>query len=147
MSLEANYVTEIVVPKTQLVSFSSNMKESPCMEILRLAMEKVIRDKGGRLDASYTDSQGRNNSCVLSVRTGDFEKGVGAIVSGDGKVVFRYEAQGDVDGKGRAICDEINRNYNVIAVMRAQKRLGFNVSVSENRTGSGSRVVTVTGVR
>lgn len=147
MSLEASYSTEIVVPQTQLVSFRSNMKESPCMNILRLSMEKVIKDRGGRLDTSYTDNQGLRINVVLSVRTTDFERGVGAVVETDGKVVFRYEAYGDSNGRGKAICDEISQNYNVIAVMRAQKRLGFNVNISERKTSSGTKVVTITGVR
>lgn len=103
MSLEASYSTEIVIPKTQLVSFRSNMKESPCMDILRLSMEKVIADRGGRLDTSYTDNQGLRINVVLSVRTTDFERGVGAVVETDGKVVFRYEAYGDSNGRGKAI--------------------------------------------
>lgn len=147
MSLEASYSTDIVVPKTQLVSFHGNLEESPCMYILRLAMEKVIEEKGGRLDTSYTDNEGKTIRCLLSVRTNDFQRGVGANVEADGRVVFRYDAYGDAGSKGKAICDEISQNYNVIAVMRAQKRLGFNVDAKARKTSSGQRVVTVVGVR
>src|SRR4030042_497332 len=147
MSLEASYSTDIVVPKTQLVSFRGNLKESPCMEILKLAMGKVINESGGKLDDSYTDNEGKIIKCFLSLRTNDFQRGVGAFIEADGKVMFRYDAYGDGKGTGKAICDEISQNYNVIAVMRAQKRLGFNVSAVARKTSTGQKVVTVTGVR
>lgn len=147
MSLEANYSTEIVVPKTQLVSFHGNLLESPCLDVLRLAMERVIRDRGGKIDISYTDNEGKIIKCLLSVRTEDFQRGVAAFIENDGRVVFRYDAYGDSKGIGKAICDEIRQNYNVVAVMRAQKKLGFNVNYEDRKTVSGRKVVTVTGVR
>ena len=147
MSLEASYSTDIEVPRTQLVSFQGNIKESPCMKILKSAMEKVIKYRGGKFDTSYTDNKGKPTNCILSVRTNDFPRGVGAIIEPDGKVTFRYESYGDYKGIGKSICNEINQNYNVIAVMRAQKRLGFNVDVSERQSKFGQKVVTVTGVR
>ncbi|MBE0427242.1 MAG: hypothetical protein IBX72_11445 [Nitrospirae bacterium] len=147
MSLEASYSTDIVVPKTQMMSFQGNLKESPCMDILRLAMKKVIEERGVKLDTSYTDNEGKIIGCLISVRTNDFPRGVGADIEGDGRVVFRYDAYGNAGTKGKAICDEINQNYNVIAVMKAQKRLGFNVDAKVRKTSSGQRVVTVVGVR
>jgi hypothetical protein len=147
MSLQASYSTDIVVPKTQLVSFQGNMKESPCMNIMELAMKKVIEARGGKLDISYTDNEGKITGCLISVRTNDFPQGVGANIEADGRVVFRYDAYGDSGSKGKAICEEISQNYNVIAVMRAQKRLGFNVDAKVRKSSSGQRVVTVVGVR
>ena len=147
MSLEASYSTDIVVPKTQLMSYQGNLKESPCMDILRLAMEKVIEERGGKLDTSYTDNEGKVIGCLISVRTNDFQRGVGANIEADGRVVFRYDAYGDNGNTGKAICGEISQNYNVIAVMRAQKRLGFNSDANVRKTNSGQRVVTVVGVR
>lgn len=147
MSLEASYSTNIIVPKTQMMSLKGNLKESPCMDILRLAMEKVIEERGGNLDTSYTDNEGKIINCLISVRTNDFTRGVGANVEADGRVVFRYDAYGDSKSIGKAICDELNQNYNVIAVMRAQKRLGFNVDAKVKKTSSGQKLVTVVGVR
>lgn len=147
MSLEASYSSDVVVPKTQMASFRGNLKASPCMEILRLALAKVVKDRGGSLDTSYTDNEGKKTDCLISVRTADFQRGVGAFIENDGRLTFRYDAYGDARGLGKAICEEINQNYNVIAVMRAQKRLGFNVETQTRKTVSGTRVVTVTGVR
>lgn len=146
MSIEASYTTDIVVPKTQMVSFQGNLKESPCVEILRLAMENVIKERGGRLDTSYTDNEGKITKCLISLITNDFQKGVGVNIEADGRVVFRYDAYGNGGTKGKAICEEINQNYAVIAVMRAQKRLGFNVDAETKKTSIG-KVVTVVGVR
>ena len=147
MSLEASYSTNIIVPKTQLVSHQGNLKESPCMDILRLAMNKIIKERGGQFDTLYTDNEGKNINCVLSIRTKDFQRGVGATIENDGRVVFRYDAYGDLGSIGKAICDEINQNYNVIAVMRAHKKLGFTTDAKFKKTTSGQKIVTVVGVR
>jgi len=147
MSLESGYSTTIRVPQTQMKRFRGNLKEAPCLEILRLAMEKVVRDRGGRLDNTFTDNEGNTKRCLISVRTDDFQRGVGADIEDDGRLVFRYDAYGDSKGTGRRICREINHNYNVIAVMRAQKRLGFNVTVEDRKTTTGRKVTTVRGVR
>ena len=40
MSLTASYRTEIVIPKPQLASLRGNVKGTPCMEIMQLALEK-----------------------------------------------------------------------------------------------------------
>jgi hypothetical protein len=147
MSLEGSYTSEIVVPKTQMVSFQGNLKESPCGDILQKAMEKVVRDHGGKMDTSYTDNEGKVIPSLFSMRTNDFPRGVGAFIEKDGRVVFRYDAYGDNDKKGQAICDEINQAYNVIAVIRAQKRFGFDIRIKEQPLSGGRKVVTVTGIR
>jgi len=147
MSLEASYSTTIVIPRTQMVTYGGNLRESPCIEILTLAMTKVVKDRGGKLDASYTDNEGVSSNCILSARTSDFPRGVGAVVESDGRIKFRYDAYGDNRGIGKAICDQISQNYNVIAVMRAQKRLGFNVRIEERKLSDSQKVVTIMGVR
>lgn len=147
MSLEGSYTSEIVVPRTQLVTFQGNLKESPCGDILQKAMEKIIRDHGGKMDTSYTDNEGKVIPSLLAVRTRDFPRGVGAFIEGDGRVIFRYDAFGDSQKNGQAICDEINQNYNVIAVILAQKRFGFDIRVKEQPIANNRKVVTVTGIR
>ena len=146
MSLEGSYTTQIKIPETQLQSRSANIKEAACMEILRLAMEKVVRDRGGLVDSSYTDNEGGVRKCLLAVRTVDFERGVGAVLEPDGKVTFHYDAYGDSHGLGRLICEEITQNYVTIAVLRAQKRLGFQVHLKERTRKTGKKTVYVTGV-
>lgn len=147
MSLESGYSTRIKVPQTQMRRFRGNIKEAPCFEILRLAMEKVVRDRGGRLDNTFTDNEGNTKKCLISIRTDDFQRGVGADIEDDGRLVFRYDTYGDKKEVGSSIYKEINHNYNVIAIMRAQKRLGFNVTVEDRRTSTGRKVTTVKGVR
>ena len=145
MSLEGSYTTQIKIPEIQLQSRSANIKDTASMEILRLAMEKVARDRGGVLDSSYTDNEGGVHKCLLAVRTVDFERGVGAVVEPDGHITFHYDSYGDSHGLGRLICEEITQNYVTIAVLRAQKRLGFQVHLKERRTKTGKKTVYVTG--
>lgn len=140
MSLEGQYTTNIVAT-------SSNFKESACMDILQRAMKKLTEEHGGRLDTYYLDSRGQKRNCILSVITDDFPLGIGAVTESDGRVVFRYESYGDNRGLGKRLSNEINQNYNVIALMWAQRKLGFNVTVAEKRTADGRKVVSVTGVR
>ena len=151
MSLEVKYKTEIVIPKTQLVSNIANIKDvmrpdSPCLQILRKAMELVIKKRGGVLDTAYSDNERKRKECFLAVRTGDFPRGIGLQVESDGRLTFLYDAYGDSQGVGRDICDEITQNYAVIAVMRAQSKHGFRVEVAEMPTGRNTSRVVVKGV-
>ena len=151
MSLETRYRTEIRIPRTQLVSSAANLRErvrpdSPCFDILRKAMEKVVRDRGGVLDQTYSDNEGRKKDWVLAVRTADFLRGIGVSIEQDGRVIFLYDAYGDTQGIGKAICDEVTQNYAVIAVMRAQSKHGFRVRVTETAASVGKKRVVVTGV-
>jgi len=151
MSLETSYKTAIVIPKTQLVSSAANIKEgirpdSPCLEILRKAMELVVKKRGGVFDTAYSDNEGKRKECFLAVRTGDFPRGVGIQVEPDGRLMFLYDAYGDRRGVGRDICDEITQNYAVIAVMLAQSKHGFRVEVAEVPVGKSKKRVLVKGV-
>lgn len=146
MSLEGSYTSQIKIPETQLQSHAANIRETACMEILRLAMEKVAEDHGGMLDSSYTDNEGLVRKCLMAVRTSDFDRGVGAVLETDGQVTFHYDAYGDSNGLGRSLCEEITQNYVTIAVLRAQKRLGFQVHLAEKNQESGKKTVYVTGV-
>lgn len=164
MSREVTYSTDIVIPKRQIpqpnpVTGELNIpKDSVCFEILQKALEKVARDHGGIIsygpNAYYTDCTGRQNKCMISIRTGDFLQGIGINIAPDGRLSFVYDAtpEEELIGKlvsrpevAQQICDEIARNYAVIAVMRAQAKLGFQVSVQEARTSQGKELVVVTG--
>ena len=148
MSLEAKYRTEIVIPRTQLVSQQGNIKGSPCFEILRLALEKVIKDRGGIIDNSYSDNEGKRKECLLAMHTGEFSNGIGVNVEKDGKVVFLYDALADKRNVAKYLCNEIVQNYAVIAIMRAQKKAGFEIKdVKELKKSTGDKLVVVTGVR
>ncbi len=147
MSIVASYKTTIRLPKTQLEARQGNIKETPCFDILRLAMKKVIKDRGGKIDSTYTDNEGKNRECLISARTAGFRRGVGATVEKDGRLTFLYDSYGDSRAIAGDICDEINHNYNVIAVMRAQKKLGFNVRIEDEKSNSKGKITTLTGVR
>lgn len=165
MSRESSYSTGIVIPKRELprpnpVTGELNIpKDSVCFEILQRALEKAAKDHGGVVtygpQAYYSDCTGRQHRCLMAIRTGDFPKGIGINIAPDGRLSFVYDAtpEDELIGKlvsrpevARRICDEIARNYAVIAVMRAQAKLGFRVSVQEARTTQGQPVVVVRGV-
>jgi len=151
MSLETSYRTAIVIPKTQLVSDAANIKErvrpgSASLENLKRAMEIVIKNRGGEFDTAYSDNEGMRKECFLAIRTGDFPRGVGVQVDPDGQVTFHYDAYGDAAEIGRSICDEIDQNFAVIAVMKYQNKHGFRVEVEEKPTSRNTKRVTVTGV-
>jgi len=154
-----------VIPKRQIpqpnpVTGELNIpKDSVCFEILQKALEKVAKDHGGIVSygphAYYSDCTGKQNKCLMSIRTGDFLKGIGINIAPDGRLSFVYDAtpEEELIGKlvsrpqvAQRICDEIARNYAVIAVMRAQAKLGFQVSVQEAQTTQGQPVVVVRGV-
>jgi hypothetical protein len=165
MSRQAKYNTDIKIPKRQIprpnpVTGELNIpRDSVCFEILQRALEKVARDHGGTVAygprAYYSDCTGKRNKSLISIRTGDFPRGIGINIAPNGRLSFVYDAtpENELIGKlvsrpevARRICEEIARNYAVIAVMRAQAKLGFRVSVQEAQTPQGQGVV-VTGVR
>ncbi len=166
MSRESRYTTGIVIPKRELprpnpLTGELNIpRGSLCFEILQRALEKVAKDHGGVVSygpqAFYSDCTGKQHRSLIAIRTGDFPKGIGINIASDGRLSFVYDAtpEDELIGKlvsrpevAQRICDEIARNYAVIAVMRAQAKLGFRVSVEEARTARGQPVVVVSGVR
>ena len=147
MSLESSYTTEIRIPQVQMTTHAANIQENPCLEILKMAMEKVARDHKGRIDSYYSNNRGERIGCFLSVHTPDFPYGVGAIIEDDGRVTFHYDAYRDKHSLGEKISNEINQNYVVIAVMKAQQRLGFHITLKENQNSSRRKTVNIVGIK
>ena len=147
MSLTASYRTEIVIPKPQLVSSKGNIKGTPCMEILCLAMEKVRREHQGEMTAGYRDCRGRNHQAIIGVKTASLPNGIGVNVTTEGRVVFEYDREGANAHEAEALCRDVSRAYAVIAVLRAQNRLGYNVTEKEECLPDGSRQVIISSVR
>lgn len=148
MSTKTSYKVQVVIPKppkAKLVSQLADLKGNPCLEILYEAANKVIRDKGGSVGQTYSDKAGNERSCLISIRPPEFPLGIGIDVTDDGKVKFQYDALGDGE-TARRLCNEITQNYVAIAVMRAQRELGFTVRVEE-RVTSGHKVLLITGVK
>lgn len=147
MSVTRSYTPEIVIPQPQITACQGNLLGTPCMEIMQRALAKVAGERGGRLTTSYKDCQGREHPVLLGVSTSELPNGLGIEVERSGKVVFRYDAQGANPQAAAALCRDISRAYAVIAVLRAQNRLGYSVQVTgEEATPSGRRVQT-TGIR
>jgi len=163
MSREVTYSTDIVIPKRQIpqpnpVTGELNIpKDSVCFEILQKALAKVAKDHSGIVSyaphAYYSDCTGRQHKCLMSIHTGNFLKGIGINIAPDGQLSFVYDATPEEELIGKLVsrpeaaqrlCDEIAKNYAVIAVMRAQAKLGLQVSVQEVRASQGPLVV-VTG--
>jgi hypothetical protein len=147
MSLEARYRTEIVVPRAQLVQREGNFLETPCGDLLRRALDKVARDHHGQLARSYADTEGRTRPVLLALRTVECPLGLGVDVDADGRVVFRYDARGNDVASAQRLCEAITQTYAVLAIMRAQARHGFQVSVEERPAAAATKQVVVRGVR
>ena len=163
MSRLAVYKTEIVLPvrprpdpRTGTLNIP---RDSLSLDILRLALEKTARDHGGAVcfgpEAFYYDCEGLRHPALFSLHTADFVRGIGINIAADGRLTFAYDASppGELVGKFNAqpqvaeqICKEIAHNYAVIAVMRAQAKLGFRVGLSQ-AASRGRKVVLVTGVK
>ena len=163
MSRLATYETEIVLPvrpKPDPRTGTLNIpKGSLSLDILRLALEKTARDHGGTVfsgpEAFYSDCEGRRHRALFSLHTADFARGIGINIAPDGRLTFAYDASPpeELAGKFNAqpeaaerICKEIAHNYAVIAVMRAQAKLGFRVGLSQANI-HGRKAALVTGVK
>jgi len=163
MSRLATYETEIVLPvrpKPDPRTGTLNIpKDSLSLEIMRLALEKTARDHGGTVffgpEAFYSDCEGRRYPALFSLHPADFPRGIGINIAPDGRLTFAYDAAPpeELAGKFNAqpevaqrICKEIAHNYAVIAIMRAQAKLGFRVGLSQT-SSQGRKVVLVTGVK
>lgn len=163
MSRLAYYETSIVIPqrlepRPDLRHWTLHIQENPCFDILQRALAKVAQDHGGTLlygaDAFYLDCRGHRHPCLIALHTADFPRGIGLHLTPQGRLAFAYDAaeEGETAGKflvrpevAQRICQEIAKHYVTIAVMRAQAKLGFRVSVQPLQPG-GQEVV-VQGVK
>ncbi len=141
MSLTAEYQTEIRIPQPQLRAAQGNIKGLPSMGIMRLAMEKIAKERGGYLSEDYQDCNGKRHLCVMALRSPLFPNGIGVDVGSDGRVLFRYDQQGANLAEAKVICDGLARAYATIAVLQAQKKLGYQVQVREESASQGHSVV------
>ena len=147
MSVTRSYTPEIVIPQPQITACNGNLRGTLCMEIMQRALEKIAGERHGQVTTSYRDCRGQDHPVVLAISSPQLPKGLGIDVEPSGKVIFRFDAQGADRRAAELLCRDISRAYAVIAVLRAQNRLGYSVRVSgEEQTDTGRRVLT-TGVR
>ena len=147
MSLTASYRTEIVIPKPQLAQFQANVKGVPCLEIMRLAVEKIARERNGMVTDGYEDCAGKRHRCIMGLRTQRLPRGLGVTVTTDGRVRFEYDRQGADMAEAEAISQDLARAYAVIAIMRFQKQHGCQVSIERESSGPRRREVQISAVQ
>jgi len=147
MSMTARYKTEIRVPQPQVAQLQANVKGVPCMEIMRLAFEKIARERQGTVTAGFRDCAGKDRHCIMGLRTPRLPRGIGVIVAANGRVQFEYDRQGADSAEADAICRDIARAYAVIAIMRVQKQHGYRVSVEQDTAVAGGRTVRIAAVK
>lgn len=147
MSLTADYKTEIRVPEPQLRAARGNIQGLPCMSIMRQALETVAREQGGSVTEAYEDCNGKRIACLIGLKTPQFPRGVGVEIAPDGKVVFRYDEEGVAASVAKSLCDDVCRVYATIAVLHAQKKLGYRVSTRDVSEVGGRRQVIISAIR
>src|ERR1035437_4990762 len=118
-----------------------------CMGIMRQAFETIAREQGGSVAESYEDCNGKRTPCVISLKTPQFPRGVGVDITPEGKVVFRYDEEGGVASVAKSLCDDVCRVYATIAVLHAQKKLGYRVSARDVSDSAGRKQVVISAIR
>jgi hypothetical protein len=145
--MTARYKTEIVIPKPQVAQLQANVKGVPCMEIMRLALEKIAKERQGTVTDGYQDCAGKDHRCILGLRTPRLSRGLGITVAANGRVRFEYDRQGANMAEAEAICRDIARAYAVIAIMRVQNQHGYQVSVEQEMSVGSGRTVKIIAVK
>ena len=113
------------------------------MTVMRTALEKVAKERGGAITSGYQDCNGKFHECIFGLQAAEFPSGVGVDVATDGRVLFRYDQQNANVKAAQAICDDLARAYAVVAVIHAQRKMGYDVKVDrEQKIVSGIRVET-----
>ena len=144
MSISTSYKTEIVVPQPQLRAHAGNIQGSPCMQIMRLALAKIAKERNAQITDGYQDCAGVQHRCIMGISTPAMANGIGVEVGPDGKVSFPYDQVGANTAEVQAVCNDIARAYATIAVMRIRNQHGYRVDVeSETPTSRGKRVATL----
>jgi hypothetical protein len=134
-------------PQPELASTLANIRDLPSMRIMRQALENVIRDRGGSITEDYEDCNGKRTPCVMGLKTSQFPRGVGVDITAEGKVVFRYDGEGGVAPVAKSLCDDVCRVYATIAVLHAQKKLGYRVSARDVSDSAGRKQVVISATR
>lgn len=122
--------------KVALKEYASNIEANPSFQILKRSLEIVADECGGTLTNYVVDAMGRKTSCDFAIVTPSFPRGVGIKIDREtGEVKFLYDAYGGYGDAARKITDAITQNYVAIAMIRAMKSLGYNVTeeTSEDR--------------
>lgn len=146
MSLTASYKSEIQIPTAQLESVRANIRGTPSLEVLLLAMEKVRKECAGELTATYKDCAGREHPAIIGIRTPTMPNGLGVNMAPDGHLLFDFDAKGVSTPEAENLCRAVQRVYAHIAGLRALKNMGYNVSEQELIEPKGGRRVVITGM-
>ena len=117
------------------------------MNIMRQALETITREQGGSVTENYEDCNGNRCACVMALRTPQFPRGVGVDITSEGKVIFRYDEEGGVAPAARSLCDDVCRVYATIAVLHAQKKLGYRVTARDVSEPGGRKQVIISATR
>jgi len=147
MSMTAHYRTEIVIPQPQVAQLQANVKGVPCIEIMRLAFEKIGRERQGTVTDGYRDCAGKDHRCIMALKTPRLSRGLGVTVAANGQVRFEYDRQGADMAEAEAICRDIARAYAVIAIMRVQNQHGYHVTVEQETPADAGRSVRILAVK
>jgi hypothetical protein len=147
MSMTARYKTEIKIPQPQLAQLRANVRGVACMEIMRLALEKIARERQGALAEGYADCNGKLHPCLTGIKTPRFSRGIGISIAADRRVRFEFDRQGANIAEAEAICRDVARAYAVIAIMRVQQQHGYRVSVEQETPADSGRSVRILAVK
>ena len=134
-------------PQPELSAALANIRGLPSMQIMRQALATVALEQGGSVTEDYEDCNGKRTPCVFGLKTPKFARGVGVDISPEGKVVFRYDQEGGVASLAKTLCDDICRVYATIAILHAQKKLGYRVSTRDVPMPDGRKQVVVSATR
>jgi hypothetical protein len=140
-------VGAIDIPQPELRTVVGNIRELPSMKIMRQALEIVAREKGGSVTEDYEDCSGQRTACLIGLKTPQFPRGLGVDVTSEGKVVFRYDEEGGVGTVAKSLCDDVCRVYATMAVLQAQRKLGYRVSTRDVTQADGRKLVVISATR
>jgi hypothetical protein len=68
-------------------------------------------------------------------------------ITSEGKVVFRYDEEGGVASVAKSLCDDVCRVYATVAVLHAQRKLGYRVSARDVAQPDGRKQVVISATR
>jgi hypothetical protein len=134
-------------PQPELSAALANIRGLPSMRIMRQAMETIAREESGSVTEDYEDCSGKRTPCVIGLRTPRFPRGVGVDITPEGKVVFGFDEEGGVAPLAKSLCDDVCRVYATIAVLHAQKKLGYRVSARDVSDSVGRKQVVISATR
>lgn len=85
--------------------------------------------------------------CIIGLKTTNFPRGVGVDITADGKVIFRYDEEGGTAHVAKSLCDDVCRVYATVAVLQAQKKLGYRVNTRDGADAVGQKQVVISAIR